>query len=146
MARVKKKQRHYGKIDPLSLEKLLSKSPSDKSLIGRPGFSRIVYCNDPECPEAEQLRYCDNYVTTTKYTLVSFLPKSLFEQFRRIANFYFLLCAFLSFTPISPNPPVSSVLPLVAVVSVTMVKELVEDWKRRKQVMKVLLCSLVLFD
>lgn len=134
MARVKKKQRLFSKIDPLSLEKLLSRNSSDRSLIGRPGFSRIVYCNDPECPEAEQLRYCDNYVTTTKYTLASFLPKSLFEQFRRIANLYFLLCAFLSFTPISPNPPINSVLPLVVVVAVTMVKELVEDCKRRKQV------------
>uniref|UniRef100_A0A803MXJ7 Phospholipid-transporting ATPase n=1 Tax=Chenopodium quinoa TaxID=63459 RepID=A0A803MXJ7_CHEQI len=133
MGRVKKKQQHFGKIDPLSLEKLLSKSPSDRSLIGKPGFSRVVYCNDPECSEAEQLKYCDNYVTTTKYTLVSFFPKSLFEQFRRIANLYFLMCAFLSFTPIAPNPPVSSVLPLVVVVTVTMVKELIEDFKRRKQ-------------
>lgn len=137
MARVKKKQRLFSKIDPLSLEKLLSRNSSDRSLIGRPGFSRIVYCNDPECPEAEQLRYCDNYVTTTKYTLASFLPKSLFEQFRRIANLYFLLCAFLSFTPISPNPPINSVLPLVVVVAVTMVKELVEDCKRRKQDVEV---------
>ncbi|KAL2935900.1 putative phospholipid-transporting ATPase 9 [Bienertia sinuspersici] len=134
MARAKKKQRHFGKIDPLSLERLLSRSSSDKSLIGTPGFSRIVYCNDPE---DEEFRYCDNYVTTTKYTLASFLPKSLFEQFRRIANLYFLLCAFMSFTPISPNSPVSSVLPLVVVVSVTMVKELVEDWKRRKQDIEV---------
>lgn len=137
MARVKKKQRLFSKIDPLSLEKLLSRNSSDRSLIGRPGFSRIVYCNDPECPEAEQLRYCDNYVTTTKYTLASFLPKSLFEQFRRIANLYFLLCAFLSFTPISPNPPINSVLPLVVVVAVTMVKELVEDCQRRKQDVEV---------
>lgn len=135
MGRVQKKQKHFGKIDPLSLEKLLSKSPSDRSLIGKPGFSRIVYCNHSGCSEAQQLGYCDNYVTTTKYTLVSFLPKSLFEQFRRIANLYFLLCAFLSFTPLSPNSPVSSVLPLVVVVAVTMVKELIEDWKRRKQVM-----------
>ncbi|XP_057517399.1 putative phospholipid-transporting ATPase 9 isoform X2 [Amaranthus tricolor] len=137
MGRVQKKQKHFGKIDPLSLEKLLSKSPSDRSLIGKPGFSRIVYCNHSGCSEAQQLGYCDNYVTTTKYTLVSFLPKSLFEQFRRIANLYFLLCAFLSFTPLSPNSPVSSVLPLVVVVAVTMVKELIEDWKRRKQDMEV---------
>ena len=31
-----------------------------------------------------------NSIATTRYTLLSFLPKSLFEQFRRIANVYFL--------------------------------------------------------
>ncbi len=30
------------------------------------------------------LRYC-------KYTIWNFLPKNLFEQFRRVANFYFLI-------------------------------------------------------
>merc|ERR1711871_776409 len=32
-----------------------------------------------------------NRVSTTKYSLFSWLPKSIFEQFRRIANVYFLL-------------------------------------------------------
>lgn len=35
----------------------------------------------------------NNSVRTTKYTLLTFLPKNLFEQFRRIANFYFLISA-----------------------------------------------------
>jgi len=32
----------------------------------------------------------DNYITTSKYNVVTFLPKNLFEQFQRIANAYFL--------------------------------------------------------
>ena len=32
-----------------------------------------------------------NTISTTRYNLWSFLPKSLFEQFRRIANIYFLI-------------------------------------------------------
>lgn len=39
--------------------------------------------------------WCDNVQVTSKYTLLSFLPKSIFEQFRRVANFYFLLQAIL---------------------------------------------------
>ncbi|KAK9748187.1 hypothetical protein RND81_02G042200 [Saponaria officinalis] len=137
MARAKKKQQHYGKINSLRSEKSLSKSASDRSQLGKPGFSRVVYCNDPECPEAQQHGYCDNYVRTTKYSLVSFIPRSLFEQFRRVANLYFLLCAFMSFTSLSPYSSVSSVLPLVFVVAITMAKELVEDWWRRKQDIEV---------
>lgn len=32
-----------------------------------------------------------NRIKTTKYSLITFLPKNLLEQFRRIANFYFLV-------------------------------------------------------
>ena len=39
--------------------------------------------------------YCTNEVRTTKYTIISFLPKNLYEQFRRVANIYFLAIACL---------------------------------------------------
>lgn len=32
----------------------------------------------------------NNYICTSKYTLITFLPKNLLEQFRRLANTYFL--------------------------------------------------------
>ena len=31
----------------------------------------------------------NNFIKTSKYTLLTFLPLSLFEQFQRAANFYF---------------------------------------------------------
>ena len=39
--------------------------------------------------------YCNNSISTAKYDVLTFLPVSLFEQFRRIANLYFLLIAIL---------------------------------------------------
>uniref|UniRef100_M4D7K9 Phospholipid-transporting ATPase n=1 Tax=Brassica campestris TaxID=3711 RepID=M4D7K9_BRACM len=102
------------------------------SQIGRTGFSRVVYCNQPESAD-----YCDNYVRTTKYTLASFLPKSLFEQFRRVANFYFLVVGILSFTPLAPYTAVSAIVPLTFVILATMVKEGVEDWRRKQQDIEV---------
>ncbi|KAK1299213.1 putative phospholipid-transporting ATPase 9 [Acorus calamus] len=105
----------------------------DHSQIGGPGFSRVAFANDSECFEAWNLNYPSNYVSTTKYTLATFLPKSLFEQFRRAANIYFLVVACLSFTSLSPYSPFSSVLPLVIVIGATMAKEAVEDWRRNQQ-------------
>ena len=104
----------------------------EHSLIGGPGFSRVVYWNNTESQKV--LTYGNNYVRNTKYTLASFFPKSLFEQFRRAANIYFLIIAILTFTPLSPSSPVSSVLPIALVIVAAMAKEAIEDWRRKMQV------------
>lgn len=117
----------------------------DHSQIGGPGYSRVVFCNEPDSPDADSSNYSDNYVRTTKYTLTTFLPKSLFEQFRRVANFYFLVTGILSFTPLAPYTASSAIVPLFFVIGATMVKEAVEDWRRKKQVLFhfFLCCNLV---
>lgn len=111
---------------------LKPKFVEEHSHIGRSGYSRVVYCNDPDNEEA-LLNYGDNYVSTTKYTAWNFFPKSLFEQFRRVANIYFFMVAGISFFSFSPFSPLSIVAPLVVVIGATMVKEAVEDWRRRNQ-------------
>jgi hypothetical protein len=40
-------------------------------------------------------RFPSNVIKTSKYSLLSFLPKCLFEQFRRVANVYFLAISLL---------------------------------------------------
>ncbi|XP_047324539.1 probable phospholipid-transporting ATPase 4 [Impatiens glandulifera] len=102
-----------------------------------PGFSRIVQCNQPKLHEKKPLRYCSNYISTTKYNFITFLPKALFEQFRRVANMYFLFTTLLSLTPLSPFTAASMVVPLVFVVGLSMAKEALEDWRRFIQDMKV---------
>ncbi|KAK6128049.1 hypothetical protein DH2020_038213 [Rehmannia glutinosa] len=102
-----------------------------------PGYSRMVYCNQPHMHAQKPLKYCTNYISTTKYNVVSFLPKAIFEQFRRVANLYFLLAAVLSLTPVSPFSAVSMIAPLVFVVGLSMAKEALEDWRRFIQDMKV---------
>ena len=66
--------------------------------------------------------------------MVNLVPKSLFEQFRRVANVFFLVVSCVSFTPLAPYRAVSVLLPLVVVVGATMAKEAVEDWRRKQQV------------
>ncbi|CAL0326089.1 unnamed protein product [Lupinus luteus] len=102
-----------------------------------PGFSRTVHCNQPLVHERKPLFYCRNDISTTKYNVITFLPKALFEQFRRVANIYFLLAACLSVTSMSPFSPLSMIAPLAFVVGLSMAKEALEDSRRLVQDVKV---------
>ncbi|KAI4339460.1 hypothetical protein MLD38_024403 [Melastoma candidum] len=101
--------------------------------VGGPGFTRVVYCKEPEGSEAMMNNYPNNYVRTTKYTLVTFLPKSLFEQFRRVANFFFLITGTLAWTKFAPYTAVSAAIPLIVVIGAAMIKEGIEDCQRYRQ-------------
>lgn len=136
----KRKKIHISKL--LSFTRRKASTQDEQLQIGGPGFSRVAFANDPDCFEAINLNYGLNYVSTTKYNLATFLPKSLFEQFRRVANFYFLVSACLTFTPIAPYSAGSAVLPLIVVIGATMAKEAVEDWRRFQQVLPLVFCYL----
>lgn len=74
-----------------------------------------------------------NEISTAKYTLLTFLPVNLFEQFMRIANLYFLLCAILQLIPgLSPTSWFTTVAPLVFVLAVNAIKEGYDDVNRHK--------------
>ncbi|KMZ65115.1 putative Phospholipid-transporting ATPase [Zostera marina] len=103
---------------------------------GDPSYSRIVHCNQPS-HHKKPFCYPNNKISTTKYNLMTFLPKALFEQFRRVANIYFLMAALLSLTPITPFSPISMIAPLAFVVGLSIAKEALEDWQRSVQDMKI---------
>ncbi|KAJ6812932.1 putative phospholipid-transporting ATPase 4 [Iris pallida] len=109
---------------------------AEENLLG-PGYSRIVHCNSPKIHHRQPLGYPSNYISTTKYNIVTFLPKAIFEQFRRVANLYFLMAALISLTEIAPFSAVSMIAPLAFVVGLSMAKEGLEDWRRFVQDMKV---------
>ncbi|XP_071921511.1 probable phospholipid-transporting ATPase 4 isoform X1 [Coffea arabica] len=109
----------------------------NQQLLGQPGFSRVVFCNQPELHKIKPQKYPSNYVSTTKYNFMTFLPRALFEQFRRVANLYFLLGAALSIPKLAPFSPASMITPLVFVVGISMLKEAIEDWSRFLQDMDV---------
>ena len=46
---------------------------------------RTVYTNHPD------MELCDNKISTSKYTFLTFLPLNMWEQFTKLANFYFLV-------------------------------------------------------
>ncbi|CAI9761835.1 unnamed protein product [Fraxinus pennsylvanica] len=131
MRSAKRKRLHFSNIYSFNCVKGAFKE--DHNQIGGPGFSRIVYCNNPDCLKVSPRNHSTNYVRTTKYTAANFLPKSLFEQFRRVANFYFLVTGILAFTSLAPYSAVSAIIPLMIVIGATMVKEGIEDWRRKQQ-------------
>uniref|UniRef100_A0A182MFI1 Phospholipid-transporting ATPase n=1 Tax=Anopheles culicifacies TaxID=139723 RepID=A0A182MFI1_9DIPT len=71
-----------------------------------------------------------NRIKSTKYTLLTFLPLNLFEQFRRIANLYFLFMTIISIVIDSPVSPMTSLVPLVFVIAVTAAKQGYENFLR----------------
>lgn len=73
----------------------------------------------------------DNRIRTTKYTLLSFLPKNLLEQFHRVANLYFILIVLLNWFPsINAFGKEVAMFPVAFVLGVTAVKDLIEDRRR----------------
>eukprot|EP00468_Gymnochlora_sp_CCMP2014_P001334 CAMPEP_0167741550 /NCGR_PEP_ID=MMETSP0110_2-20121227/918_1 /TAXON_ID=629695 /ORGANISM="Gymnochlora sp., Strain CCMP2014" /LENGTH=1401 /DNA_ID=CAMNT_0007625613 /DNA_START=124 /DNA_END=4329 /DNA_ORIENTATION=- len=82
--------------------------------------------------------YGTNKIESTKYTWYNFLFKNLYEQsvpWLKPANFYFICIAILqSISEVSTtqgNPTI--LLPLFFVMGVTMIKDWIEDDKRREQ-------------
>ena len=80
-----------------------------------------------------QYHHKDNKVKTTKYNCITLIPKSLLYQFMRLANIYFLICAIIQCIPaISPLGPATAIVPLLIVLSVSIIREGYEDYKRGK--------------
>ncbi|CAJ0937664.1 unnamed protein product, partial [Mesorhabditis belari] len=78
-----------------------------------------------------QFKYTDNYIKTSKYNLLTFLPQNLFEQFTRIANFYFLVLMILQFIPvISSISWYTTAIPLIFVLAVSAAKDGYDDVQR----------------
>ena len=72
-----------------------------------------------------------NQIHTTKYTILTFVPKNLIEQFHRFANLYFLLVLILNFIPaIEAFGKEVAWIPLAFVLLVTAIKDVFEDYRR----------------
>ncbi|KAK3100430.1 hypothetical protein FSP39_019862 [Pinctada imbricata] len=94
-----------------------------------PQKQRVIYVNAPQ-----PVKYCYNKICTAKYTILSFLPKFLFEQFRKYANIFFLFISLLQQIPnVSPTGRYTTAVPLLFILSVSAVKEIIEDFKRHRQ-------------
>ncbi|KAJ3362384.1 phospholipid transporting ATPase [Allomyces arbusculus] len=85
-------------------------------------------------PDGKLPKFPTNEITTTKYNLLDFIPKNLAEQFRRVANSYFLAMVVLQFIPsLEVADPAFAAMPIVCIVAATAMKDGLEDFRRRIQ-------------
>lgn len=77
----------YNKLTDWSVEDLFARQRA-------PGPPRSIFVNEPLPDDyydkkhkvLKQHKYTTNQVITSKYTIITFLPRNLLEQFRRVAN------------------------------------------------------------
>ncbi|XP_040278383.1 phospholipid-transporting ATPase IB [Bufo bufo] len=90
--------------------------------------ARIILLNQPQT-----CKFRDNWVSTAKYSVLTFLPRFLYEQIRRAANAFFLFIALLQQIPdVSPTGRYTTLVPLIFILTVAGIKEIIEDYKRHK--------------
>lgn len=77
--------------------------------------------------------YVDNTICSSRYTLWNFLPRQLFAQFSKLANFYFLSVSILQMIPgLSTTGNYTTIVPLTFFVAISMAKEGYDDLRRYK--------------
>jgi hypothetical protein len=91
-----------------------------------PGKQIKVYFGNEEKMKERHKNYKNNTISTTKYNIITFIPKSLLMQFLRAANIYFLIISILTCMNFSPKEPNSMIGTFAVVLIFTMIKEAYE--------------------
>ncbi|PRP84971.1 putative phospholipid-transporting ATPase IA isoform b [Planoprotostelium fungivorum] len=106
-----------------------------------------VHFNVTQGEQNSRKKFPSNRIMTTKYNPFNFLPKLLFEQFRKVTNvrgrevswtlnqmqIFFLAVVIVTFVPaVSPVSPYTSFIPLAFIIAVSALREAYEDVNRYK--------------
>ncbi|KAL7711571.1 Phospholipid-transporting ATPase [Entamoeba marina] len=72
-----------------------------------------------------------NTVKTTKYSIVTFIPLFLYNQFKYFINFFFLVIAIIACIPsLSSSSPVSSIVPVCIMITFSAIRELFDETRK----------------
>ncbi|CAM5153536.1 unnamed protein product [Natator depressus] len=100
---------------------------NDRNFHEQPQFKKTTFL----C--FKKSKYAGNAIKTYKYNAITFLPLNLLEQFKRVANFYFLVLLILQTIPqITTLSWYTTLLPLLLVLGITAIKDLVDDIARHR--------------
>ncbi|XP_051825539.1 phospholipid-transporting ATPase IC [Antechinus flavipes] len=113
--------------EPVRKECTWQVKANDRSFHEQPQFMNTTFF----C--LKESKYASNAIKTYKYNAITFLPMNLFEQFKRAANFYFLILLILQAIPeISTLAWYTTLVPLLLVLGITAIKDLVDDVARHR--------------
>lgn len=135
------------KPDRKSRPKQHSRRSSLRESIQLAGYMRQEYADLRDEPEvtnrdsrevevgrSQKKRYPANIVSNAKYTLWSFLPLTLYNEFRFFLNIYFLLVALSQIIPFLRIGYMSTyIAPLIFVLTISIGKEAFDDLARRRR-------------
>lgn len=111
-----------------NIKSKFTKSNHDIDSTARLGPRQIYLMNHQQ---NSQFSYYGNHISTTKYNFATFLPKFLFEQFSKYANLFFLITSVIQQVPnVSPTNRFTTIGTLIIVLTVSAIKEIMEDIKR----------------
>ena len=75
-------------------------------------------------------KFCDNSIRTSQYTLYSFLPLAIINQYKTPFNWFFLIQAIIDCAPvISSVNRTTTIMPIVIVLMISLIREAVEDYR-----------------
>ncbi|KAJ8458685.1 hypothetical protein OPV22_031611 [Ensete ventricosum] len=99
-----------------------------------PQDARLIFVGDPDRSASHESGVgASNAIRTNKYTLLTFVPRNLFEQFRRVAYIYFLALALLNQIPqLTVFGRQTAFIPLGTVLVLTAIKDAYEDYQRHR--------------
>ncbi|KAG8530335.1 uncharacterized protein KY384_004837 [Bacidia gigantensis] len=85
----------------------------------------------PLIDERRGHEYLSNTIRSSRYTLWNFIPRQLFAQFYKLANFYFLCVSILQMIPgLSTTGQFTTIVPLLFFVCISIAKEGFDDLRR----------------
>jgi magnesium-transporting ATPase (P-type) len=141
--------KHSKKNRPMSIASRtsrLSRVSTLSRIYQNENVGRAIYVNSPNGKQSanfdnkkkkkskKKSEFISNKVRTARYTLANFLPKQLIAQFSKLANVYFLFISCLQVIPnLSPTGKYTTLIPLCLFVSIAMLREAYDDYKRHKQ-------------
>jgi len=103
-----------------------------------PGHAKLPETRKILINKPQPQKFKNNSISTGKYTILTFLPKFLYEQFRKYANIFFLTIGLLQQIPgISPTGRYVTLVPFLIILAITAIKEIVEDFKRHLEDRKI---------
>ena len=82
-------------------------------------------------------KYCKNRVQTNQYSILTFLPLALFNQYKSVFNWLFLITAILSLTKLTNASAFANTFPVVLVLVISLIREAIEDYNKYKDDEKI---------